>query len=103
MIHVQKYDIDDRIKLEAHFVDDAGQPITPTSVALVIRYPDGTRTSHAHAVGPADITEDEPGTFSLEITATMTGQHDFRWYATGEGGGAEEGYFWVSLNKLESL
>ena len=101
MIHIQKYDINDRIRLEATFLDDGGTPATPTSVALTIRYPDGTRTTHAYAVGPADIEAGDPGTFYLDLEGSMSGQHDFRWYATGEGGGAAEGYFWVSLNKLE--
>lgn len=101
MIHIQTYDIGDRIKLEATFVNDAGVPVTPTSVALTIRYPDGTHTHHAYAVGPADILEEDTGTFTLEITADQSGQHDFRWFGTGEGGGTEEGYFWVSLNKLQ--
>jgi hypothetical protein len=97
---LQTYDIGDLIKLEVRFINDAGDPAEPTTVKLTLLKPNGSYVFHDFAdVGTTIVAEGE-GVYSLTITAQYSGKHNFRWEATGPGAGSEEGYFWVSLNKL---
>lgn len=97
----QVYDIDDRIKIDATFKDDAGNAVDPTTVHLGIMYPDGTSVVYDKAA--IEMVNDAVGYYSVEIVAEASGKHRYRWLSLGPGAGAEEGYFWVNLNKMQTL
>ena len=97
---VYTYDIGDRVKIEAMFRDDDGNPADPDTIVLGLRQPDGTRVVHDYSdPGQSPLVREEAGHYSYVMTAAQTGKHSFRWLATGTGAGADEGYFWVRLSR----
>lgn len=96
---VYTYDIGDRVKIEAMFRDDDGEPIDPDTVVLGIRFPDGTRQVIDLAMPDSPIERADDGFYGYVMTAQQAGKHLFRWLSTGAGAGAVEGYFWVRLSR----
>ena len=95
----QTYDIGDRVRLEAHFQDDAGNPVDPDTVVLGVRKPTGVHLVADASAPGIGLEHVATGHYAYEFTAEVTGKHSYRWLATGQGAGAEEGYLWVRLNR----
>lgn len=89
------YDVGDMVRLGAAFTDPAngGAPIDPTAVTLVTRDPAGEETSTSYGAGA--IIRDSVGTYHADVSADLAGTWQYRWYSTGAGQAAAQGYFVV--------
>lgn len=83
------YDFGDPVTLDLQVRDAAGVLVTPTTITLTTRDPDGAETT----VVPATTGV---GLYSVTLLPTVAGTWLYRWETTGPGEGAEEGGFTVA-------
>lgn len=100
------YDIGDVSRIYNTF-SQSGVVITPTTVALVVKAPDGTSTSYTYAGGTvlrdADGTHTPAattGTFYVDVAVALAGTYRYRWTSTGTGAASEEGWFEVRPRRV---
>lgn len=85
--------------LSASFVDDAGDPINPTTVTLRIQVPDGTETAYVYGTD-VDLIRDSTGEYHRDYELTTKGVYFWRWEADGNVVGADEGYLFVKRTQF---
>ena len=73
------HDIGDTRRLQATFTDVSGTATNPTTIALVIKAPDGTKTTK----DINDLTNDGTGIYFYDHAFTTAGRHIINWTATG--------------------
>lgn len=78
-----------QVILAATFANSGGT-LTDCTVALTIRTPDGVETVYT-----ASVVHDSVGTYHYDYVTTQSGEHSFRWVASGALVGAYEGTFYV--------
>jgi hypothetical protein len=87
------HDIGDTVRVSASFAQNA-VAIDPTTVAVVIREPNGAQTRYTYLTDAA-LVRAATGSYYLDYDATMPGTHWYRWVSTGTGKGASEDHFEV--------
>lgn len=85
------YDIGDVRSLKGTFADASGTLTNPTTIALVIKEPDGTLTTKA--IG--DLTTTATGVYTYVFTISQSGRHIVNWTSTGSVAVAAETEFYV--------
>lgn len=87
------YDIGDLARLSAVFTDSTGAAIDPTLVKVVYHAPGAaSNTTLVYGVDLA-VVKDSVGHYHLDLSVTLAGRYDYRWYSTGTGQASEEGGF----------
>jgi hypothetical protein len=88
----ETFDIGDLVRSRAAFTDtDTGSALDPTTVAAVLREPDGTETTYTYG-SSAELARSAAGIYLLRFTPTDPGTHRVRWVTTGTGQCVEEGW-----------
>lgn len=82
------YDIGDRIRITASFVNSAGAATNPTAVAVTVRKPDGSTTAPS-------ASSDVVGTWYADVDPDQHGNWFYRFAGTGALVVAEESQFYV--------
>lgn len=90
------YDIGDRLRIAASFVDEDDDPTDPTTVTCKVCTPAGTTTTYTGG----QITHDGPGEYSLLVDITEAGTWSYRWVGTGTVVAAEDAQFTVEASLL---
>lgn len=90
------YDIGDVSRVSGAF-SQLGVPVDPSTVTLKVTLPDGTQTTYTH---PATITKDSTGNYHVDVAITQRGTYRYRWFSTGGGAAAEEGWFQVRTQRV---
>ena len=85
-------DVGKIVRLGATFTPAGGVPTNPTSVALVVRAPDGA--GGWVTTSPAPVSEGA-GVYHYDYQPAQAGYHTYRWSGTGVVTTAEEGRFYV--------
>ena len=90
------YDIGDLVTLTGTFTDAPtnGTVHDPTTVSVTIREPDGTATTYVYGTD-AEVTKASTGVYNCDWSIDQSGQHFYRWFATGTGQASEESSFLV--------
>lgn len=73
------YQIDTLIQLSGGFTDLNGAPADPTTVTLLVRNPAGYEVTYSGS----DITHVGTGSYSIQITPTLSGTWIYKWEGTG--------------------
>lgn len=81
------YDKADLVKMQTTIKVD-GVLTAPTTIALSVRWPDGTTTTPA-------LTNPSTGVYYAEVSVTQAGTYSYRFVATGAAQGGDEGSFTV--------
>lgn len=84
-----------KVRLQVTFVDVAGVVVDPDLVFLQYIAPGAAVVTKTY---PADITRVSVGVYRIDLDATASGRWDWRWYSTGSGQAADEGFFLVSAS-----
>lgn len=82
------YDIGDRVRITASFVNSAGTPTNPTAVTVTVRKPDGQTVS---PTASSSVT----GTWEADVDPDQHGNWFYRFAGTGALVVAEESQFYV--------
>jgi hypothetical protein len=86
-------DVGDLAHLAVTFTDLDGVATDPTEVTLEIHEPDGTNTTVTWGAG--QITRNSTGDFYYDFDVTQSGQHLYKWTASGALVGKDPGSFLV--------
>lgn len=90
------YDIGDVVHISSAFTQ-LTVPIDPSTVTLKVTLPDGTQNTYTY---PADVAKDSVGNYHVDLAITMMGTYRYRWFSTGGGAAAEEGWFQVRTQRV---
>jgi hypothetical protein len=93
------YDKGDLVRLSASFTTAAGAALDPTVVICQVKSPAGTTTSYTYGVGET-IMRESMGHYHIDLSASIAGTWHYRWYSTGTGQAADEGYFTVARGEF---
>ena len=76
------YQIGQRVKITATFVDDSSPPVAtdPTTVVARVKGPDGVETSYTY---PDTVVKESTGVYSLEVDIEDAGLLWYRFEGTG--------------------
>jgi hypothetical protein len=77
------------ITSEQEFRDTDGDLADPTTITLVVREPDGTRTTYVHGTDE-EVVKDATGLYHFSHTPDSVGRWGYRWVGTGAVAYAEE-------------
>jgi hypothetical protein len=88
------YQVGDLVRVAAVWTNSAGAPTDPTAVFAQTKAPDGTVTELEYNADVA-LVKDSTGNYHVDIDANAAGIWRYRFYSTGTGQGANEGYFVV--------
>lgn len=91
------YDIGDVVRINSGF-SQLTVPIDPTTVALSVTLPNGTTVPFTYA--GATVIKDSVGNYHVDMSATQHGTYRYRWFSTGTGQAAEEGWFQVRAQRV---
>jgi hypothetical protein len=89
-----EYDVGDLVRITGTFTNSAGTAVDPTVVRAQYTDPSGNTTSLLYLTDAA-LVKASTGVYYVDIDADESGVWLYRFYATGTGQGAEEGYFEV--------
>ena len=70
------------IRIGAHFEDDGGTDIDPTTVTFRLMSPQGVETSYVYGTD-AEVVKIDTGDFYAEVTPDESGRWFWRWQTTG--------------------
>lgn len=87
------YDIGDVVRLTGTFTV-SGVATDPSTVSLVIRRPDGVKTTLVYGTDAA-LERTGAGAFRCDYSPVVAGVHWYRFYSTGTAKAAEEESFTV--------
>lgn len=90
---MKQFDIGDQPTIEASFRDTSGEPADPTTVTLTVKAPDGTEQD-------VEVTRNSLGEYSGVVEPDQSGMWRYRWAATGALVAAEEGWFYVRIQRV---
>lgn len=90
--------VGDLAHIAATFTDLDGTATDPTEVTLEIQEPDGTNTSKTWGAG--QVIRAGTGDFYFDFTVTQSGQHLYRWSASGALVGVDPGAFLVEPDQF---
>lgn len=84
------------VEVKGVFTDpkNGDAPLDPSSVNLAVRRPGGQVDDYEFGVGVV-IVKEEVGTYVANINASTPGDWYYRWWSTGTGQTADEGWFKV--------
>lgn len=97
---VNRYDVGDVVKLTASFVDDAGDPVDPTTVSLYIQDPSGNVATETY--NPGNITRVSEGNYRYDLAIDEHGSWLWRWESTGTGQAGGESELVVSVQRVSA-
>ena len=92
---IGQYDVGDKVRLSAIFTDTAAAAVDPGTVKLIIDRPPGGAQIVLLYGTDAALVKDSTGHYHADQAIDMAGDWQFRWVSTGNGAGAEEGFFVV--------
>lgn len=82
MLAPGKYYAGSPVRVGAHFEDDTGTDVDPSTVTFVWRSPDGTETTYVYGTN-ANVVRSSAGDFYAEVTPTEGGRWRYAWSTTG--------------------
>jgi hypothetical protein len=88
------YDLGDLVRVSGAFTNSAGTAQDPTVVKASVRTPAGVVTTYTYGVD-AGLVKDSTGNYHLDVSAAEIGWYYYRWFSTGTGQAADEGWFEV--------
>jgi len=93
------YDIGDLVKVTGTWTDSDDAALDPTAVFLVYKDPSGNVCDALQYGVGAEITKASTGVYTCNISIDEAGSWYYRWYSTGTGQAAQEGYFSVRVRQ----
>ena len=94
------YDIGDVVRCAAVFTLAAGSTVDPTKVYFSKQTPDGAISNSTYSALTTDITRSALGHYQKDLITTGAGLYEYRFWSTGTGQAAEEGYFSVRAKRV---
>ena len=88
------YDRGDKIRLKATFRNSAGNLADPTTIAIVIRNPDGSITTKTYVTNQ-DLVKESLGVFYFDYVCQKRGEATYRWLGDGVVTAAANGGFYI--------
>jgi len=92
------YDAGDVVRLTANFTDISNNPADPTAVVLRVKQPDTTVTVFNYPGGT--IVRDGTGAYHYDLSITESGDHYYRFEASGAVQTAAENLFHVRRSNV---
>ncbi len=89
------YEVGNVIRCTGLFTTAAGVAQDPTAVYFQYILPSGVLTTLTYLVDAA-LVRTALGTYHVDLTATTSGEYDYRFYSTGVGQASDEDEFIVS-------
>lgn len=93
------FDQGDKPRLTATFEDADGTDTDPTAVLFKFVDPSGNATTYTFGVD-AELVKSAVGIYYVDVDCDEAGTFRWRWYSTGTGQAAEEGWFVVEPSEL---
>lgn len=94
------YDIGDKVRASAIFTLAAGTTIDPSKVYFAVQKPDGAIANSTYSAGTTNVNRSSSGHYYKDIVTTAAGLYEYRFWSTGTGQAAEEGYFSVRAKRV---
>jgi len=93
------YDLGDLPRITGTFTNAAGVVLDPTAVFCTYRSPAGVLTTLTYGVDAA-LVKDSTGVYHVDISATLAGVWQYRFYSTGTGQAAETAWYTINANPV---
>lgn len=94
------YDYGDLIRCTGTFTDSDGNAQDPAVVKFTFIDPGGTSTTYIYSTDP-ELVKDSTGVYHVDVDADEVGQFHYRFYSTGAGQAADEGWFRVEDSEFD--
>lgn len=88
------YDLGDLVRVSGAFTTAAGVAQDPSVVKCSVRSPAGVVTTYTYGTDP-ELMKDSTGNYHIDVSAATIGTYYYRWFSTGTGQAADEGWFEV--------
>ena len=76
------YDVGDKIRLSAAFVDIGNNPADPTTVTVKYKAPTTATVTKVY-ITDAEVIKDATGNYHIDVSINEAGGWKFRWEGTG--------------------
>lgn len=91
------YQVGDLVRVTGTFTTLAGAATDPTSVFFSFKTPSGTTTTYTYGTD-AQLVKSGVGIYYVDVSITEKGNWYYRFFSTGTGQTADEGYFSVPFS-----
>jgi len=88
------YKLGGLVRVSGAFTTSAGVAQDPTVVKCSVRSPLGVVTTYTYGTD-TEIMKDSTGNYHMDVSAPAIGTYYYRWFSTGTGQAADEGWFEV--------
>lgn len=96
------YELGDLVTVSGAFADSTGAAVDPVAVFCSYRSPATPTVTTTLTYGvDAALVKDSAGHYHANISATAVGTWHYRWYSTGTGQAADEGWFVVEESEFD--
>ena len=94
------YQVGAEVRCWVTFQDSSGAAQDPTGVNF--KYLDASNSSTSYNFGAdAELVQSATGIYYVDVDADEAGAWRYRWWSTGTGKAAEEGYFRVEESRVD--
>jgi hypothetical protein len=93
------FDTGDEVRVKTTFSDSSGTATDPTAILFKFANPSGTTTTYTYGVD-AELVRDATGVYYVDIDCNEAGAWRWRFYSTGTGQAADEGFFIVEPSQF---
>jgi hypothetical protein len=94
------FDIGDAARCRATFLDDAGNPVDPSTVQFQVKDPSANIDDFVYGVDP-EVVKDGTGLYLVDVPLDEAGIWYYRWSCTGDVQAAEEDQFTVKQSEFD--
>lgn len=94
------YHLGDLVRISGAWTNAAGTATDPTAVFAQYTTPAGVTTSLTYLTD-AELVKDSTGNYHVDINGNAVGTWYYRFYSTGTGQGANEGYFVINRSEFD--
>lgn len=91
------YDVGDLVRCTGTFTTAAGAATDPTVVGCKVLPPGGTVTTYVYGTDAA-LVKDSTGVYHVDVSGTVAGYWNYRFYSTGTGQAAGEEAFSIAAS-----
>lgn len=93
------YDKGDLVRCTGTFTDASGTAQDPAAVLFKYQDPSGNATTYTYGTD-AELVKSSTGVYYVDVDADEAGVFLYRFYSTGTGQAADEGFFRVEESKF---
>ena len=100
MASVNVYQLGDLVRATGTFTTAAGAALDPSVVKCSVITPLAVTTTYTYGTDAA-LVKDSAGIYHVDVNAASVGTWHYRWFSTGTGQAADEGWFVVEESEFD--